>query len=75
MTIRVIAIALAMVALTFGPDLVGALAGVRALYGPALLVAALMLAAWVLFRFFHWRSEWLRTVPAPRPVRKRDATI
>lgn len=78
MTTRVIAMALLVVALTFGPDLVGAIAGpeVRgALSGPAILVAALTLAAWALTRFFHWRSEWRRTVTAPRPVREGDAAI
>lgn len=78
MTTRVIAIALLVVALTFGPDLVGALAGpdaVGVLYGPAILVAAVALAAWALMRFFHWRSEWLRTATAPQPAREGDAAI
>jgi hypothetical protein len=78
MTTRVIAIALLVLTLTFGADLVGAIAGPEArgaLSGPAVLVAALALAAWALIRFFHWRSEWRRTATAPRPVRERDAAI
>lgn len=79
MTTRVIAIALLVVALTFGPDLVGALAGpeaMGALSGPALLGAALVFAAWAVLRFFHWRGEWRRTAvrTLPRPVREGEAT-
>jgi hypothetical protein len=77
MTTRVIAIAVLVVALTFGPDLVGALAGPEgggALLRPAILVTAVVLAAWAFLRFFHWRGEWRRTAAsrASRPVREGE---
>ena len=78
MTTRVIAVALLALALTFGPDLAGALAGPEvagALSGPAILAAALVFAAWVFLRFFHWRGKWRRTAAStpPRPAREREA--
>jgi hypothetical protein len=78
MTTGVIAIALLVVALTFGPDLVGALAGPEvggALSGPAILVAALVFAVWAPPPFFHWRGEWRRAAARkpPRPVREGEA--